>query len=334
MTEKGSVLRQLETKSGDHYGTGVVTQWGLFETLGKLPPPDTDITYELDYFGKRGPAGGVNGRYAGGFITDDTHEPCSFFGDFESFILEDHGTDILGAAPARRRPAAGHPRPRLLAAPAVSPRRLDRPAHRRLHLRPDVPRGVVPQRVLQRAAARHVDLRQAPEGHRSPDVPRQRAARRTSSPAPTTFRSSSKCSGCRRWDTTASATASRGIHSRFSATTRSRASNFTGATRRWREQGFDAGPITGPAGDRPDRHPRRRRLPRRFPPGGRRPIQHRAVPRRALRRGPLHRSIPTPPTAPPRTASTPAPACASPPPSGKWTTPLRVSCSTCTACGT
>ena len=93
--ERGSVFRNFETSSNSRFGPSIITQWGLFETLGKVPPKNTDITYQADYFGKRGPAAGLDGRYQGGTVTDTTREPWSFSGDFSAFIIQDHGKDKL-----------------------------------------------------------------------------------------------------------------------------------------------------------------------------------------------------------------------------------------------
>jgi lipopolysaccharide export system protein LptA len=95
MDERGSVFRNISASSGSRFGPGLITQWGLFETLGKVPPRGTDITYQLDYFGKRGPAAGVDGKYQGGTVTDTTRDPWDFTGDFSGFFVEDHGKDKL-----------------------------------------------------------------------------------------------------------------------------------------------------------------------------------------------------------------------------------------------
>jgi lipopolysaccharide assembly outer membrane protein LptD (OstA) len=96
ITERGAVFRNFETGSDTRFGPSVRTQWGLFETLGKIPPLNTDITYEADYFGKRGPGGGITGKYEGGLSTEFTKEPWSFAGDFNAFFVDDHGKDDLG----------------------------------------------------------------------------------------------------------------------------------------------------------------------------------------------------------------------------------------------
>ncbi len=98
-SERGGALRDIELKSGNQWGTGVRTQWGIFETIGQIPPKDLDAYFNLDYFGKRGPAAGLGAKYAGGFITETDRQPWAFEGDFDSYFVNDHGKDII----ARRR---------------------------------------------------------------------------------------------------------------------------------------------------------------------------------------------------------------------------------------
>ncbi len=95
-TEHGSMLRDIETKSSSRFGFGIVTSFGLFETLGKIPPKGTDVVYGFDYFAKRGPAFAASGKYSGGFLTETSKEPWSFDGDFKTIFVKDHGIDDLG----------------------------------------------------------------------------------------------------------------------------------------------------------------------------------------------------------------------------------------------
>lgn len=88
-------LRQFSAGNSSRYGFAVTSDWGLFETLGEVPPKDMDIDYRVDYFSERGVGGGINGNYKGGFITD-TADPWDFQGDFKSYIMSDKGTDELG----------------------------------------------------------------------------------------------------------------------------------------------------------------------------------------------------------------------------------------------
>src|SRR5205807_5649355 len=75
-----------------------------------------DAAYHLDYFAERNFAIGFNGKYEGGFITENTRQPWDFQGDFKGYFLpDDTGTDKLGKkrknigpdAPLRD-PARGH----------------------------------------------------------------------------------------------------------------------------------------------------------------------------------------------------------------------------------
>lgn len=95
-SERGQVLRQLEITGGSRFGTSFISRYGLFESLGRIPPLNTDITYGFDYYGKRGPAGSLDGHYQGGFINDTLKEPFSFQGDFTAFYVHDTGVDDLG----------------------------------------------------------------------------------------------------------------------------------------------------------------------------------------------------------------------------------------------
>jgi lipopolysaccharide assembly outer membrane protein LptD (OstA) len=95
ITER-NLLRRAETSNSSKFGFGVDTEWGLFESLGKVPPKGVDASYKLDYFSDRGPATGLFGKYVGGSVSETTLEPWSYSGDFKSYLLEDHGKDDLG----------------------------------------------------------------------------------------------------------------------------------------------------------------------------------------------------------------------------------------------
>ncbi|MDB5319450.1 MAG: hypothetical protein JWN40_1081 [Phycisphaerales bacterium] len=95
-TERGGILRDLEFVSGSKYGVGVRSELGLFELLGRLPPEDVDAALRLDYFNSRGPGGGLNGNYAGGYVTEQTKQPWAFEGKWETYFINDHGIDDLG----------------------------------------------------------------------------------------------------------------------------------------------------------------------------------------------------------------------------------------------
>lgn len=103
VTDNGGPLRDIGAGNRNGFGIEGLSEWGLFESLGVLPPRDLDLAYRLDYFTERGPGIGLNGAYGGGLLTDYTHEPWDFRGDFKSYLVQDKGDDILGGerAPAR-----------------------------------------------------------------------------------------------------------------------------------------------------------------------------------------------------------------------------------------
>jgi len=68
------------------FGTSVETQWFLSRILGLREPEGTDSTLSLDYYGDRGPGGGVSIDY----------ERENYFGRVLGYIIEDHGEDRLG----------------------------------------------------------------------------------------------------------------------------------------------------------------------------------------------------------------------------------------------
>jgi hypothetical protein len=104
MTEKGFPLREVLIGSSRGFGPGVRTTWGFFESIGRVPPKDLDIQYHLDYFGDRGPAGGVDVDYGGGFVTETTREPWNFLGDITAYMALDDGEDRLGRDRQRVEP--------------------------------------------------------------------------------------------------------------------------------------------------------------------------------------------------------------------------------------
>lgn len=104
MTARGGPLRGISFVNDSNFGFGARTQWGLFESLGVPAPTDLDASYELDYFSDRGPAGGLDARYAGGFVNETTKDPWNFLGDLHSYFVYDHGIDELGASRANEKP--------------------------------------------------------------------------------------------------------------------------------------------------------------------------------------------------------------------------------------
>jgi hypothetical protein len=105
MSSKGSAFRTIDLVNDNDYGFGLRSRWGLFESLGLIPPKDLDATYTLDYLSKRGVGGGIDAIYSGGFVSDTTKQPWNFLGDFHSYIINDRGEDVLGAARLDEMPA-------------------------------------------------------------------------------------------------------------------------------------------------------------------------------------------------------------------------------------
>ena len=101
MTEHGFALRGLNFGHDSDFGSYGETLWGLFETLGSVPPRDLDVNFRADYFSARGPAGGLNAKYDGGFVTDTTKQAWDFDGQFQSYFVYDKGQDDVGRLPVR-----------------------------------------------------------------------------------------------------------------------------------------------------------------------------------------------------------------------------------------
>ncbi len=98
-TERGFPLRALSVTNSTDFGLGVRSEWGLFETLGQLPPENVDLSYSLDYLSDRGAAVGLDGDYQGGFVSDTTRQRWDYQGELTSyFVVSDHGIDHLGRA--------------------------------------------------------------------------------------------------------------------------------------------------------------------------------------------------------------------------------------------
>ena len=95
-TDRGGTLRGIELGGDSRFGFGTKLSLGLFELLGKLPPQDVDAQLNIDFFNERGPAAGIDGKYAGGFVTEQTKQPWAFEGKWESYVVNDHGVDDLG----------------------------------------------------------------------------------------------------------------------------------------------------------------------------------------------------------------------------------------------
>jgi len=96
ITDRGGPLRDFAIEQSSRFGWGILTEWGLFETLGRPAPRDLNASYRLDYYTDRGPAGGLNARYGGELLTETTQEPWGFEGELKSYFIYDHGDDSLG----------------------------------------------------------------------------------------------------------------------------------------------------------------------------------------------------------------------------------------------
>ena len=97
MTDRGSPLREIGIGNSSTRGFSIESEWGLFETLGQLPPNGLDLSYRVDYFTERGFGLGFNGKYQGGYIKETTKQAWDFSGDFKSYFLpHDTGEDNLG----------------------------------------------------------------------------------------------------------------------------------------------------------------------------------------------------------------------------------------------
>jgi len=97
VTENGFPLRQIGFGNSTRFGFETTSEWGLFETLGRLPPPGIDASVKADYFSDRGPATGVDAGYRGGFVTDTTRDPWNFEGNIRTYFVLDDGVDDLGS---------------------------------------------------------------------------------------------------------------------------------------------------------------------------------------------------------------------------------------------
>jgi lipopolysaccharide export system protein LptA len=97
-------LRNFSTGNSQTFGTEILSQWGLFESLGRPRPKDLDVSFRVDQFSRRGLGGGLDGTYDGSDISASTRDPWSFSGDFTGFIMGDKGTDNLGGDRALVKP--------------------------------------------------------------------------------------------------------------------------------------------------------------------------------------------------------------------------------------
>jgi hypothetical protein len=85
-------LRSARLRYDGIWGPSVETQWHLSKLLGLQPPQGTDGALLLDYYGQRGPGGGVELDY----------DRDTYFGRVLGYGIYDSGQDTLGRIPERR----------------------------------------------------------------------------------------------------------------------------------------------------------------------------------------------------------------------------------------
>jgi hypothetical protein len=78
-------IRSIRTGYDSTYGATLETRWYLNRLLGLREPAGTDSTLSVDYYGKRGPGGGVEINY----------EREEYFGSLLGYVIEDRGEDRL-----------------------------------------------------------------------------------------------------------------------------------------------------------------------------------------------------------------------------------------------
>jgi len=78
-------IRSVRVGYDTTYGATVETRWYLNRLLGLREPAGTESTLALDYYGKRGPGGGV----------EITYERENYFGSLLGYVINDHGEDRL-----------------------------------------------------------------------------------------------------------------------------------------------------------------------------------------------------------------------------------------------
>ncbi len=86
-TSKNDIpVRTIKVGNSTTYGLTLQTSWDLFGLAGQAEPKGVRADLNLDYWGKRGPAAGVDARY----------DLADMNGVLKSYVLQDHGTDDLG----------------------------------------------------------------------------------------------------------------------------------------------------------------------------------------------------------------------------------------------
>ncbi|HTW94026.1 MAG TPA: LPS assembly protein LptD [Tepidisphaeraceae bacterium] len=88
-------LRTISAGEDNVRGIFLESVFGLFELAGRPHPRDLDISLETAFYAQRGPGFGIDGKYQGTNIDTDTREITDYNGDFNSFLITDHGTDVF-----------------------------------------------------------------------------------------------------------------------------------------------------------------------------------------------------------------------------------------------
>lgn len=104
MGDRDTALRGVNFGHNGRFGTFVQSNWGVYELLGQSRPANLDLALKTDYYGDRGPGGGLDATYSGGFVRPNTREPWTFEGQLTSFFVQDHGRDDLGGSRADVEP--------------------------------------------------------------------------------------------------------------------------------------------------------------------------------------------------------------------------------------
>jgi hypothetical protein len=91
--DRPGAMRQIGVGHRTDFGYSFFSDWGLFETLGQIPPKSLDAAYRLDYLERRGPGVGLDASYGGGFLTEPQHDPWNFRGELRSYFVYDRGGD-------------------------------------------------------------------------------------------------------------------------------------------------------------------------------------------------------------------------------------------------
>jgi hypothetical protein len=84
------------------FGTTIRTMWDPFKLFGYMDPKGAEWSLLADYFSRRGPAVGLQGKYKGENLFGI---PGKYFGQMNSFYVHDQGTDDLGADRSSLTPA-------------------------------------------------------------------------------------------------------------------------------------------------------------------------------------------------------------------------------------